>query len=134
MQTYPVLRRRHFFAGTSVDHRGEPDVVWIRADGEEMTDDDWNDKAGHALGMLMPGRSGDEIDDRGRAVVGETLLWLLNAGGTPRKYTMPKTERPGIWEELFSTARPGSRLIRTPSIVVTRHSTVLLRHNENPAR
>jgi glycogen operon protein len=134
MQTYPVLRRRHFFAGTAPSRSGDPDVVWIRPDGLEMTDEDWNDEGNHAIGMLMPGRSGDELDARGRAVVGETLFWVLNAGGSPRKYTLPKLERPGVWEELFSTARPGTRVVRTPAIIVTRHSTVLLRHNENPTR
>jgi glycogen operon protein len=109
-------------------------VVWVRPDGEEITDEGWADKSSHTLGMLMPGRAGDEVDERGRAVVGETLLWLLNAGSTPRKYTLPKVDRPGVWEELFSTARPGQRLVRTPSIILTRHSTVLLRHNENPTR
>jgi glycogen operon protein len=107
MQTYSVLRRRHFFAGTGTTVVGEPDVVWIRPDGEEMTDADWKDENNHAIGMLMPGRSGDEVDARGRAVIGETLFWLLNSGRSPRKYTLPKVDRPGIWEELFSTARPG---------------------------
>ncbi len=134
VQSYPVLRRRHFFAGSSPSDEVDADVVWIRPDGVEMTDDDWNDEGNHAIGMLMPGRSGDEVDARGRAVVGETLFWLLNAGGSPRKYTLPKIERPGVWEELFSTARPGTRVVRTPAIVVTSHSTVLLRHNENPTR
>jgi glycogen operon protein len=134
MQRYPALRRRHFFAGTADERGGEPDVAWIRPDGQEMSEDDWADKSAHSLGMLMPGRAGDEVDARGRAVVGETLLWLLNAGGATRKYTLPKLDRPGVWEELFSTARPGQRLVRTPSIILNQHSTILLRHNENPAR
>jgi glycogen operon protein len=133
MQRYPVLRRRHFFSGTA-DVAGDVDVVWIRPDGQEMTDDDWADEDNHTIGMLMPGRAGDEIDARGRAVVGETLFWVLNAGGSPRKYTMPKLDRPGVWEELFSTARPGARVVRTPAIIVTGHSTVLLRRNENPTK
>jgi hypothetical protein len=82
--------------------------------------------------MLMPGRAGDDVDERGRAVVGETLFWLLNAGSSPRSYTLPKIERPGVWEELFSTARPGQRAVRTPAVNLTGHSTMLLCHNENP--
>jgi glycogen operon protein len=133
VQRYPVLRRRHFFSGMA-DINGDADVVWIRPDGQEMTDDDWANDDNHAIGMLMPGRAGDEVDARGRAVVGETLFWVLNAGGSPRKYTLPKLDRPGVWEELFSTARPGTRVVRTPAIIVTRHSTVLLRRNENPTK
>jgi len=134
MQRYPVLRRRHFFSGRAASKGDDADVVWIRSDGQQMTDEDWADESNHAIGMLMPGRAGDEVDARGRAVVGETLFWLLNAGSSPRKYTLPKLDRPGVWDELFSTARPGTRVVRTPAIVLTRHSTVLLRHNENPTK
>jgi glycogen operon protein len=132
MQSNPVLRRRHFFSGSETGPRSEPDVVWIRPDGLEMTDEDWKDESNRSIGMLMPGRSGDEVDDRGRAVVGETLFWLLNAGSSPRSYTLPKGERPGVWEELFSTARPGRRVVKTPAVNLTGHSTILLRRNENP--
>jgi hypothetical protein len=65
-------------------------------------------------------------------VVGETLFWLLNAGSSPRSYTLPKIERPGVWEELFATSRPGRRTIRTPTVNLAGHSTTLLCHNENP--
>jgi glycogen operon protein len=134
VQNNPVLRRRHFFAGTDGVTTDEADVVWIRPDGEAMTDEDWKDESNHAIGMLMPGRSGDEVDARGRAVGGETLFWLLNAGGSPRSYTLPKLERPGVWDELFNTARPGSRTVKTASVNLTGHSTILLRRNENPGR
>jgi isoamylase len=134
MQSNPVLRRRHFFSGHDEMTQGEADVVWIRGDGQEMTDEDWKDDDSHTLAMLMPGRSGDEVDARGRAVGGQTLLWLLNGGGSPRSYTLPKMERPGLWEQLFSTARPGDRPIQTATINLVGHSTVLLRHSENPTR
>jgi hypothetical protein len=84
--------------------------------------------------MLMPGRAGDEVDGRGRPVGGESLLWLLNGGGSPRSHTLPRMERPGLWEQLFSTARPGRRPIRTAAINLAGHSTILLRHAENPMR
>jgi isoamylase len=134
MQNNPVLRRRHFFAGHSGMAVGDPDVVWIRGDGEEMSGDDWKDDGSHTLAMLMPGRSGDEVDERGRAVGGQTLLWLLNGGGSPRSYTLPKLERQGIWEQLFSTARPGRRLVQSQAINLAGHSTILLCHSENPIR
>jgi isoamylase len=134
MQTNPVLRRRHFFSGHAGLAQGEPDVVWIRGDGQAMTSEDWQDESSRTLGMLMPGRSGDEVDARGRAVGGEALLWLLNGGGAPRSYTLPKMDRPGLWEQLFSTARPGRRPVQNASINLAGHSTILLRHSENPLR
>ena len=134
VQSNPVLRRRHFFAGSKGSTPGDADVVWIRSDGEEMTDEDWKEESNHAIGMLLPGRAGDEVDSRGRAVVGETLFWLLNAGSGPRSYTLPKTDRPGIWEEIFNTARPGSRVVKAATVNLTGHSTILLRRNENPTK
>jgi glycogen operon protein len=134
MQSNPVLRRRHFFSGHAGLAQGEPDVVWIRGDGQEMTEADWQDSASRTLGMLMPGRSGDEVDARGRAVGGEALLWLLNGGSTPKSYTLPKMERPGLWEQLFSTARPGRGALAAPAVNLAGHATILLRHSENPLR
>jgi isoamylase len=134
MQSNPVLRRRHFFTGYDPAAPGVHDVVWIRSDGSQMGDEDWSDPANRTVGMLMPGRAGDEVDGRGRPVGGESLLWLLNSGGSPRSYTLPRMERPGRWGQLFSTARPGRRAIQTPTINLAGHSTMLLRHSENPMR
>jgi hypothetical protein len=40
-------------------------------------------------------------------------------------------ERPGIWEELLNTAHPGRRLVKGPTVNLTAHSTILLRHNQH---
>ena len=53
------------------------------------------------------GRAADEVDVRGRSAPGDTLLLLLNAGTRSHSYTLPRMERPGLWEELLNTARPG---------------------------
>ena len=36
----------------------------------EMSDDDWDEPDAHVLGMLIDGEATDEVDDRGRPVVG----------------------------------------------------------------
>jgi glycogen operon protein len=122
----PVLRRRDFFTD------GPDGVVWVRADGNGMTDEDWKDPRSHSLGMLMFGRSADEVDERGRTMRGDTLLLLLNAGASSKSYTLPKLDTPGIWEELLNTSRSGTRIVRTGAVNLTGRSTILLRHNENP--
>jgi hypothetical protein len=47
---------------------------------------------------------------------------------------LPKTDRPGIWEEIFNTARPGGRVVKAATVNLTGHSTILLRRNENPTK
>jgi isoamylase len=127
----PILRRRDFFTGRSIGDQAR-DVMWVRPDGEMMTDEDWQDSENQSIGMLLPGRAADEIDMRGRLVKSNSLLLLLNASTRSRSWTLPRLEWPGRWEELISTARPGEqgRTVRAPAVNLTAHSSVLLRHNE----
>jgi isoamylase len=127
----PILRRRDFFTGKSIGDQAR-DVMWVRPDGEMMTDADWQDSENRSIGMLLPGRAADEVDIRGRLVKSDSLLLLLNASNRSRSWTLPRLEWPGRWEELLSTARPGEqgRTVRTPAVNLTAHSSLLLRHNE----
>jgi len=128
----PVLRRRDFLTGCPVPGSSAKDVTWIRPDGEEMTESDWADGENRTIGMLLLGRAADEVDFRGRSARGETLLLLLNAGTRSRSYTLPRLGDPGRWEEVLNTARPGpwSRAVRTPTVNLTAHSSLLLRRTE----
>ena len=126
----PILRRRDFFTGEEAVPSGMRDVTWVRPDGAEMAEDDWADRENRSLGMLLLGRATDEIDERGRPIFGDTVLLLLNGGTRSKPYTLPRLERPGVWEELLNTARPGRRLVGQPTVNLTAHSTILLRHNQ----
>ena len=57
----PVLRRRSFFTGRPVAGEQIKDITWVRPDGGEMTDADWNDAGNHILGMLISGQATDEV-------------------------------------------------------------------------
>jgi isoamylase len=130
VQANPVLRRRDFFTGKTVSPGGMRDVTWVRPDGEEMTDSDWSNRETRTIGMLLAGRAADEVDDRGRAVFGQSLLLLLNGGTRSRLYVLPKLEWPGMWEELLNTSRPGTRVVRAPTVNLTAHSLILLRYDQ----
>ena len=99
-QENAVLRRRTFFRGQVIDHRGVKDLTWLRADGEELTEADWKDAAAHSLGMLIDGQSTDETDDEGRPIRGETMLVLVNASEVAVDFTLPQ----GSWSTVVDTA------------------------------
>jgi glycogen operon protein len=132
LQSSPILRRRGFFTGTEVPGTHTKDVTWIRSNGQEMTDEAWEDPNNQSIGMLLFGRAADEVDIRGRSTAADTLLLLLNAGTRSHSYTLPRMENPGLWEELLNTARPGpwARQMRTDAVNLTAHSSLLLRHSE----
>jgi glycogen operon protein len=109
-QGNPVLRRRTFFRGEVVSHRGVKDLTWLRPDGGEMTHDDWNNSAAHALAMLIHGDATDETDDRGRLIQGDTMLLLLNASPDDVQFSLPGltpgSSPDGRWVPLVDTAGP----------------------------
>jgi glycogen operon protein len=128
----PILRRRDFFSGKP-ESGNEKDVTWIRSDGHEMTEEDWSDPENRTIGMLLDGQAADEIDFRGRrSPRADTILLLLNASTRSRSNTLPHLDRPGRWEELLNTARPGAgrRLVRSTAVNLVAHSSLLLRHDE----
>jgi len=95
-----------------------------------MSEDDWSDPEARTLGMLLSGRASDEVDQHGRPIFGDTILLLLNGGGRSRSYTLPRVDGSGFWEELVNTARSlGARRIGGPTVNLTAHSCIVLRHN-----
>src|SRR5262249_6607674 len=105
----PGLRRRRFFSGDEIA-AGTKDVTWLRPDGGEMTDADWN-AGGHVVGMLIHGWATDERDERGRPVRGDTLLLLVNGGPRSRSFALPRLEGAGRWWGEIDTARSEPRAV-----------------------
>jgi isoamylase len=126
-QAHPTLRRRHFFRGKAVEGSDHKDVTWIRPDGEEMREKDWRDPSATVLGMLIDGKATDEVDDRGQAVCGDTLLLILNSGEQNVQFELPTLEGPNIWVVMVDTAQRELPIVRGDSIEVQAHALMLLR-------
>jgi len=86
---HPVFRRRHFFQGRHIKGANVKDIVWLRPDGEEMTDREWNQYHARCLGLLLHGDAIEEHDERGRKIYDNTFLLLLNADAKPLTFRMP---------------------------------------------
>ncbi|MFT3839700.1 MAG: glycogen debranching protein GlgX [Myxococcaceae bacterium] len=101
-QSQPVLQRRNFFLGATLDDSRFRDLVWFRPDGKEMGGDDWNNPQCRCLGMFL---GGDAIGARrpdGSRMVGDSLLVWLNAGAEGTEATLPPGEQ---WEAALETSR-----------------------------
>ncbi len=71
-----------------------------------MTDEAWDAGFTKCLGMRLAGDIIGEVDERGRPVVGDTLLVLLNAHWEPIPFALPLHKDGQQWELVFDTARP----------------------------
>ena len=125
----PVLQRRKFFQGRMI--RGEliRDVVWLTPLGEQMTDADWHKHYTRCLGMRLEGQMDDEIDERGRQIVGDTLLILFNSHNGPIQFLMPPHAEKEHWQPLLdtSTTTPLNRLRAGESYPLQSHSLAVLK-------
>ena len=127
----PVLRRRSHFAGVPVTTVGDKDLAWLRPDGSEMQQDDWARPSQQAVGMLIHGNATDERDERGQRLCGDTLLLLMNAGGSFQHFRLPVMDTPGGWTLLLNTARPTEQRVAEPlepygGLTLPAHSLLVL--------
>jgi glycogen operon protein len=102
----PVFQRRHFFQGRSIRGTDIKDISWLGPDGKEMADEAWDAGFTKCLGMRLAGDIIGEVDERGKAIVGDTLLVLLNAHWEPIPFTLPLHKEGQEWELVFDTAVP----------------------------
>ena len=103
-QKHPVFRRRRFFQGRRIRGMEVKDLYWLRPDGKEMTDDDWSQGYVRCLGVRLAGDAMEEKDAKGRPLLDETFLVLLNAHHEPRPFTLPAHKRGVRWQPVFDTA------------------------------
>ncbi|MDH4078747.1 MAG: glycogen debranching protein GlgX [Nitrospira sp.] len=104
---HPVLRRRRFFQGRHIRGSEVKDLAWFRPDGKEMTDEDWNAGYAKSLVLRLAGDAIAERDQKGRPIVDDTLLVILNAHHTPMAFTLPAHKRGIRWHPVLDTALPG---------------------------
>ncbi len=52
-RTCGAFRRERFFTGTTLEGLGRKDVTWLRADGTEMTGEDWFDGGRRFIGLVF---------------------------------------------------------------------------------
>ena len=106
-QRHPVFRRRSFFQGRRIRGAGAgiKDIVWLKPDGTEMTDQEWQQSFARCLGLFLAGEGLDERDDRGQPVRDVNFLLLLNAHHEEITFMLPAYHPEQAWHTELDTAR-----------------------------
>jgi isoamylase len=112
---HPVLRRRQFFYGRRIHGSEVKDLAWFRPDGKEMTEEDWNNPHTRCFGLRLAGDGIEEVDARGRRIVDDTFLILINAHHEPVPFLLPAHRRGVRWDVLVDTRTADGR-VRQPSL------------------
>jgi isoamylase len=100
---HPSFRRRDFFQGRPLHGQDVKDIQWLKSDGTEMTDEEWDHEHARSLGVYLSGAALNEIDRTGQSVRDDDCLVLFNAHHDDIAFTLPApTDAP--WHALVDTA------------------------------
>lgn len=100
---HPVFHRRNFFQGRAIRGAGVIDILWLRHDGHEMTDDEWKQNSARSLGVFLSGKGLDETDERGRPLTDDNFLMLMNAHHEPVPFALPSLSSEAVWVVIADT-------------------------------
>ena len=127
---HPIFRRDRFFTGGGADL---PDVWWMRPDGRKMTQRDWRNPDGRAIGVFLNGDEVARTTERGEEVRDSSFLVLFNAHHDDVTFRLPTRRFGARWEaELATTAEPpdAGPYSARDTLVVESRSVLVLRRGE----
>nr|MBA2670329.1 glycogen debranching protein GlgX [Gemmatimonadota bacterium] len=103
-EEHPVFHRRHFFQGRRIRGSELEDLTWLRPDGVEMTEEEWNTHFTRCFGMLLGGDAMLEWDEHGERVLDDTFILLFNADNDTVPFTLPRRSPNVRWRLVLSTS------------------------------
>ena len=86
---HPVFRRQRFFQGRPIRGSDIGDIAWLRPDGLQMDDADWNGGHAQSLAIFLNGAGIPDRDEVGERVVDDSFLLLVNAHHQQATFTLP---------------------------------------------
>jgi glycogen operon protein len=103
---HPGFQRRRWFVGRSLRGADVSDVGWFKADGELMTEEDWNTGFARTLGVFLNGKAIPTLDPRGEPVVDDSFYILFNAHHEAMDFTLPTCPWGDRWVKAIDTDKP----------------------------
>ena len=100
---HPVFRRRNFFQGRAIRGSQIKDINWLKPDGQEMSDDEWDHDFAHCLGVYLSGDAMEERDGRGRPIKDDNFLLLFNSHHQGAPFQLPDIGKTSVWQALLDT-------------------------------
>ncbi len=103
-RAHPSFRRRDFFEGRPLHGGGVKDIQWLKPDGTEMSDHEWEHESARSLGVYLSGAGLTDVDRYGRTKSDDDFLLLFNPHHEDAAFVLPAI--PGEpWRALFDTAQ-----------------------------
>ncbi|MFZ1909142.1 MAG: glycogen debranching protein GlgX, partial [Burkholderiales bacterium] len=103
-RAHPSFRRRDFFEGRPLHGGGVKDIQWLKPDGKEMSDDEWQHESARSLGVYLSGTGLTDVDRFGKTKRDDDFLVLLHPHHEDAAFVLPAIAGEP-WRALFDTAQ-----------------------------
>jgi isoamylase len=101
---HPIFHRPKFFQGKEVIDNLK-DINWLRPDGVEMEDKDWNNPHTRAFGVLLCGDDMGATTFEGQPIRDDTFYLIFNAHHETVSFLLPG--KPSVtWQLILNTVLP----------------------------
>ncbi len=100
---HPVFRRRRWFQGRPLYGTGVSDIGWFKPNGDEMSDEDWNNGFAKSLGVYLNGEAIPSPDAMGNRIIDQSFYLLFNAHHEPIAFTLPARNWGKSWLLVLDT-------------------------------
>ncbi len=102
-RAHPNLHRRKFFQDRSIKHENAQDILWLKADGNEMTEDEWSQGWMKTIGLYLNGQTIGDVDASGAPVTDDSFLILMNCHVDRVDFTLPAIDGVTGWSIVVDT-------------------------------
>jgi glycogen operon protein len=103
---HPVLHRPRWFQGRAIHGSPLSDLLWLRPDGQLMSDEEWSAGFAKSLVVFLDGGQIASRTERGEPMVDDVLLLAFNGHHDRLDFTLPGPPFGRRWEVLLDTALP----------------------------
>ncbi|MCF7549917.1 glycogen debranching protein GlgX [Pseudonocardia sp. WMMC193] len=103
---HPIFRRQRFFQGRPIEGSSIEDIAWLKPNGRQMTDEDWQRAGTQSLMIYLNGQGIPDRDMLGMQVIDDSFLLLVNASHQQVTCYLPDDSYGRAWETVVDTADP----------------------------
>jgi glycogen operon protein len=98
-----VFCRRKWFQGQPIKGHGVVDIAWLRPDGDEMSEENWNQEYAKSLGVFLNGQGIHTHNIAGEQIIDDSFYILFNAHHESIDFRIPVIKYGNKWTKILDT-------------------------------
>jgi glycogen operon protein len=103
---HPAFCRRRWFQGQPIKGMGLEDIAWFLHDGNEMSEEHWNEDFAKSLGVFLFGRGLHAVGPKGEQIIDDSFYVIFNAHHGSIPFTLPAEKYGKEWTKVLDTSSP----------------------------